>query len=74
MKTMEEHTTGNEWGVIGGVILGLGGYLINIDWTLFFEQLGTESIKVAILGALGGAAGLLGKKMFEQLFFKKKKK
>jgi len=73
MKTMDQHTTGNEWGFIGGFLVSITGYLLNIDWAKFLEEIGPESIKVIVLGCLGGAAGLLGKKIVEKIFFKKKK-
>lgn len=70
---MDHHNTDNSFGFAGGLLASVIGYILSIDWTLFFEQLSTEIIKVIVLGALGGAAGLLGKKVVEKLFFKKKR-
>lgn len=74
MKAMDHNGNGNSWGVAGGLLATLIGYVLKVDWSIFLEDLGTEVIRVFILGAFGGAAGLLSKKAIEYLFFKKKKK
>ena len=73
MKAMEYDNT-NVWSFTGGALAGIVSYLIKIDWTAFLEQIGPETIKVSVLGVLGGAAGLVGKKIVEKIFFKKKNK
>jgi hypothetical protein len=73
MKTME-HDNDNAWGAAGGVIISITSYLLTVDWTKFIEQSGMELIKVALLGTVGGVAGLFGKKLAEKYLFKKKKK
>lgn len=67
-----EHHTDNSWGIAGGLIASIGSYLISIDWSMFLEQLGTEVLKVGILGVVGGVCGLVGKKIAAKYFFKKK--
>lgn len=71
---MEDDMITNIWSFSGGAILGITGYLLKVDWSSFFEQLGPESIKVGLLGIIGGAGGLLGKKIVEKNFFKRKRK
>lgn len=74
MKAMDHDTTGNIYGVVGGILVGIGSYLCRIDWSQFLDQVSIEGLKVAVFGVLGGLAGLLGKKLGEKLFFKKKRK
>lgn len=71
---MDHDTTGNIWGVAGGILLGIGSYVLKMDWNGFLEQLSVEGIKVGVLGIIGGIGGLVGKKLADRLFFKRKKK
>lgn len=66
--------TDNSWGAAGGVIGGIAIYLANINWQLFFEDLSTSSIKVAVVGVIGGVFGLIGKRLAEKYWPSKKRK
>lgn len=70
----------------GGVIFGIGAYLVHVDWTHFFGILlstslwhvmldvGIQVLKVAAFGFIGGAFGKYGGKFADKYFPKKSKK
>lgn len=58
--------------IIAGFITSVSVYLLKIDWVVFY----TTSMKIGeafIIGIVGGAGGLLGKKIIYKLFNKDKK-
>lgn len=48
--------------------------LLQINWGEWGIQLFIKVMEVGIVGLVGGAAGLLGKKIIEYYFFKKSRK
>lgn len=80
---MDNHSTHAQ---AGGVILGIGAYLLHVDWAHTFNGLlnvnlwqalfdfGIQLLKVGVAGFVGGAAGKFGGQLIEKKFPSKTKK
>lgn len=60
-------------GAIGGAVLSMGTAILHISPSQWVMDASLQLAKVAFFGIIGGAAGVLGKKLMEKYFFKPKK-
>lgn len=81
--TMDNQSTA---ATTGGVIMGIGSYMLHFDWSQLTSLLlsmdlwqillgfSLQMLKVGIAGIVGGACGKFGGKLFEKYFPPKTKR